>query len=378
MSSSPEEFPEIPESGLLWPAILAGLICLAVGLYLVFTPAPERVDTGQTAVVTPVTPVPESTSRVGGDGRVLRFAFVDSENSSFAFAAEAFARKVSELTQGELTVETLPGGIVDGERLGELEIAQLVREGKVEMGLATTSPLTSYNPQLDILDLPFLFEDYAHADAVLDGPVGRELLSGLEENGLKGLGYLEVGFRVISSSVPLPDLEAFAGKKVRVMQSSTYMRLMDALGAEGIPSPVDKIYQMSREGYIEAADRTYPTYWDFKLYEVQRYVTETRHTYSIKAILMNLEDWRSLSPETQLALEQAARFAGVKQREMQREAAEQVKTMCRAEGITLFELSPAERQKFVEASRPLYEEYAKLRGSDLLDRIQAAGVGSQE
>lgn len=378
MSASPESsrdrdaewaarLPEIPAStGILWPSVGVGLLFVLWGLYLILTPHPTT-----TAPVNPgAAPRPEATQQPrAGDGKVFRAGFVDSKDSSFALGMEEFAKQVSERSGGELRVELFPGGLVDGVQMDERTLVEAVRSGSLAVGLATTSPLTNYNHLLDVFDLPFLFSDEAHADSVLEGPVGDTLLSCLKDKKLLGLGYMEVGFRVFSSSVPLPDFASFAGKRLRVMQSVTFTRFIKAVGGDPVPSPVDKIYLMGKEGYIDGADRTYPTYWDFRLYEVHRYITETRHAYSVKMVLINEELYASLTPADQRILRESAKEASRLQRKKQREADDAVKRMALEEGIKVFPIAPEERGKFLEASKELYDEYRRNQSAEILDSI---------
>lgn len=376
MSASPEtrdaewtaRLPEIPTTtGVFWPSVVVGMISTLLGLYLIVTPGgmPVPQDTPGAAPLPLVTP----TAASAADSKTFRCGFVDSKDSTFALAMEEFAKEVAERSGGELRVELLPGGLVDGVQMDERTLVEAVRSGKLAIGLSTTSPLTNFNHLLDIFDIPFLFDDQDHADRVLDGPVGTELLSSLQDKNLFGLGYMEVGFRIFSSSIPLPDYASFAGKKLRVMQSVTFTRFVKAIGGDPVPAPVDKIYLMGKEGYIDGADRTYPTYWDFRLYDVHRFITETHHAYSVKMVLINDKLYDSLTPDQRQLLSDSAKEASRLQRKKQREADHAVKEMAVKEGIKIFELSPEERKKFVAASTELYDEYRQNQSSEILDTI---------
>lgn len=378
MSASPEtrdaewtaRLPEIPDStGIFWPSVAAGIAFIVWGLYLVLTPlGPPAPAAGTGAPVSvPATSATPSASVV--DTKTFRAGFVDSKDSTFALAMEEFAKQVEERSSGEMRVELFPGGLVDGVKMDERQLVEGVRSGALSIGLSTTSPLTNYNHLLDVFDLPFLFSSPEHADQVLDGPVGQRLLDCLRDKNLVGLGYLEVGFRVFSSSIPLPDYASFSGKKLRVMQSVTFSRFVKGIGADPVPAPVDKIYLMGKEGYIDGADRTYPTYWDFQLYDVHRFISETDHAFSVKMILINDKVFDSLSSEDKSLLLESAKEASRLQRKKQREADKAVKEMALKEGIKIFEISPAEREKFVKASTELYDEYRRNQSAEILDTI---------
>ncbi len=366
------DFPDIPEAGLLWPWMLGGVILGVLGFYLVLTPPPPR----SVAIPTPLQtllPVNMTAPSVapGQASSQLQLGFVDSAQSSFAKAGSAFASKVEQLSAGRLRVESHPNMEVNGKKLDERSLIVKIKSGELQMGFITSSPLSGYDKALEVLDLPFLFRDQAHADKVLKGPVGAELLAGLEANGLKGLGYLELGFRLFSSDKPMPTLRDFQGKNLRVMQGVQPQLMAKALGGEPVMTPVDKIKEAIKAGYIDAADRTFTTFWDFKLYEVHKYITETRHTYSVKVILVNKAYFDNLPAVDQAALLEAARFIQDEQRVDQRAADAEVKQKCKAEGIQVFELDDAERKRWIDACKGLHGEFVKLQGKEIVEKIKA-------
>ncbi|MEW6278299.1 MAG: TRAP transporter substrate-binding protein DctP [Candidatus Eremiobacterota bacterium] len=374
-SSSPEEFPEIPRPGGLWPWLVVGLLLALWGTYLVVTPgsepAPVPIPVGG-GTPTPDTPASPTAAPPVAGGIRLRLAFVDSDTSTFAAAAQRLAQGVRDRTDGRVVIQLYSGGRFQDQRYGERELVGLVKDGKLEMAMSTTSPLTNFNPRFEVLDLPFLFQTNEQVDRVFDGPIGQNLFLGLEDHGLVGLGYLELGFRIFSSSKAMKSLADFKGKKVRVLESVTCVRMAKAFGAEAVPAPVDRIYQMSEQGFIDAADRTYPTYWDFELYRVQKYITETRHTYSTKAVVANRQAFESLTREDQAALRQVMSEVSAWQRARQREEELRVRDRCLEQGITISTLDEAQHAEFVQAVKPMYEEYRRMRDPELLRSIQEA------
>ncbi len=367
------DLPTIPATReVFWPTITLGALSILVGLYLIITPqpAPRSALPGAATPVSTTEPLASPAPGVSptNDGvTVFRCSFVDSSGTSFAAGVEEFAAAVAELSDGKVRIEPLPNGLVDGRKLGERQLIEALREGRLEMAVCTTSPLTNFDHRLDLFDLPFLFENEDHAIRVLDGSVGRELLGVLEDKGMVGLDYFPVGFRVVSSSVPMPDFDSFAGKRIRIMESVIFNRYAKAVHADPVPSPVDRIYMMGKEGYIDAADRTYPTYWDFQLYDIHRFITETRHAFSVKMLLINAELYTQLEPELREILVEAAKRASLKQRPLQREADLQTKQMAIEEGIQIFRLSPQDRKRFSEAAEDLFDQYRREEAPELLE-----------
>lgn len=383
MSSSPadsdwlEESLPLPQAGLIWPWIVAGMFLFSLGLWLLY-PTQEGPVPGIPEVAHgPVQQQPvvgTETPRADGE---LDFVVVDSATSSFGKAAEQLAREMRSRTKGEIDIAVHTSGSFGGKKLDELAIIDAVRQGRAQLAIVTSSPLSNLAGDFEVLDLPFLFHSYEQADRVTMGPIGQKLLRGLDKEGLVGLGTLEVGFRVFSSSMPLPTMGDFNGRRVRVMQSAMSISMARMLGCEAVPSAVDKIYEMGKMGYIDAADRTYPTYWDFKLYEVQHYITESRHSYTMKVIIMNRAAYDALSEENRKVLQAAVDEVQGEQRRQQRIEDQRVKQECRRMGIQIFELSELQRKRFLDACKPLYDEFVKLHGSEMLEAIRKEAAPPQ-
>lgn len=382
MSASPNDrnldwggsLPAIPSStGVFWPSITVGILSALLGIYLIFTPVPDNSSQALgTASPQPLSTQAPSDAETPSDVKILRCGFVDSRDSTFTLGMEEFAKEVAERTKGELVIELLPGGLVDGRKLAERELVELVKNGELSMALCTTSPLSNFNHDLDLFDLPLLLEGFEHVDLVLDGAVGEELLDSLKSHNLMGLGYFEVGFRIVSSSIPLPDYESFKGKKLRVMESVVSSRFIKAIGGDPVPAPVNKIYLMGKEGYIDGADRTYPTYWDFQLYDVHRFISETGHAYSVKMILIDDKLYQNLPKDYRVILRESAHNASILQRKKQREADLAMKKLAIEEGIKILTISEEDRKQFVDASIELYDEYRKNQSKSILDEVEAS------
>lgn len=296
--------------------------------------------------------------------------FVDPPDSSFQVAARQFKKVVEAKSGGRLRVAIHANGSWQGRSLDELGIVRALAQGTPQVAIVSASPLSGYNAEMQALDAPFLFRDYRQVDHVLDGSIGKRLLDGLTRHGLYGLSFLDCGFRIFSSSKPIQRLSDFQNKSVRVMQSRTYINLVKAFQAKPVPSAVDKIHAMAAKGYIDAADRSYPTYWDFKLYEVQKFITETNHAYAAKVLVANGRFFSGLPPELQQAVRQAALAARAPQRKAFRADVARVKREVARRGVRIFTLNAADRQAFVNASRPVMQQVSRLVGADLVRQIQ--------
>ncbi len=182
-----------------------------------------------------------------GAQTVLRFAHTQPTSDTHHLAAERFAEIVEERSGGDLQVDIHPAGelgndpsILEGARLGTIDIAQ------------TGNPFyTRFVPKLNVLDLPFLFSDYDHVYAAIDGPIGEELLAELDEHGLKGLAFWEIGFRKLTNSqraVSTP--EDVKGLKIRTTPNPAHVQAFELLGAIPTPMPFTEVYLALETGTV--------------------------------------------------------------------------------------------------------------------------------
>jgi TRAP-type C4-dicarboxylate transport system substrate-binding protein len=127
----------------------------------------------------------------------LKLASVTPTHHAYSDGAREFARLIEEGTGGEVIVKVFPGGQLGK---GERELLEGMQVGTIDLAVISTGPVSNFSPDIGVLDLPFLFPTNATVDAALDGPVGRKLLDGLESANLKGLAFMDNGFRNFTNS----------------------------------------------------------------------------------------------------------------------------------------------------------------------------------
>jgi tripartite ATP-independent transporter DctP family solute receptor len=155
-----------------------------------------------------------------------------SPTSHYGLGADAFIAKLEELSGGEFTGTQAPAGQLGGER----DMIEGLQIGSLDVVITSTGPLGNFVPEVYALDLPFLFRDYAHARAVLDGEIGQELLAKIDENQLVGLAWSENGFRHITNSQrPVRTPADLDGLKLRTMENKVHMEAFSEMGAAPTP-----------------------------------------------------------------------------------------------------------------------------------------------
>jgi TRAP-type transport system periplasmic protein len=211
----------------------------------------------------------------------------------------------------EILNSTAPGRfdfrIVGNAALGgEKEVAEGIRLGSIQAGLSTVSALSSWVPDGQILDLPFVFRDRGHLERVLAGPLGNELKTKYEAQGFVVLGFINYGARHLLAKEPITTPAAIAGKRIRVIQSPLHTELWSGLGANPTPIPIPETYNALKTGVVDCMDLTKSAYVGFKLHEVVPYLIETGHIWAAGVVFVSASYWKSLSAEEKAALAAAA------------------------------------------------------------------------
>jgi len=195
-----------------------------------------------------------------------------------------------------------------------VEILQQVQMNSIQMAIVTGGPFDTFDPMARVVNYPFLFKDYSQVDKVLDGPLGGELLKSLESSGFKGLCFSENGFRNLTNNRrPVRTPADIKGLKIRVMASAIHKAIWQALGANPTPMPWP-IYTELEQGVIDGQENPLWVMKVYKFYEIQKYMTLTRHVYSYHIDVASLKWWNTLDGNTQKMIQEAMYDAAVFQR----------------------------------------------------------------
>ncbi|SFU23077.1 TRAP transporter substrate-binding protein [Mesorhizobium sp. YR577] len=216
-------------------------------------------------------------------------------------AAEEFAQKVAEGTKGAVEIKVFGNGLLGGEA----ESAEGMRLGSVQMGIITSSVFASWVPQVQALDLPFLFRNDEHVVAA-NAKLTELLKDDFAEQGFQLLGFSINGARQLMSTFPILKPEDVKGKKMRVIQSPIHIALWKQLGANPVAIPAAEVYNSMQTGVVDYFDNTATNYLTFKFYEVAPHYTDLGHIYAIGAWVVSKAWWDSLPAEHQAAISAAA------------------------------------------------------------------------
>lgn len=287
--------------------------------------------------------------------RTIKFAFVQQKDNHWGAGAEKFAELVKQKSDGKITIKLFPGGTLGGD----IAMLSSLQGGTVEMTMMGSGLLVGMTPEYVLFDLPFLFNSPQEADAILDGPVGTSLMAKLPDKGLVGLAYWEHGFRSLTNSRhPVARWEDVDGLKIRVIQAPLYIDIFNTLGANAVPMPLPELYTALETGTVDGQENPLVSIQSSTFYEVQKYLSTTRHVYNPIIVLYGKQKWDELSADEQQLLIDAANEVKPFQRQASRDMEATVLATLKDEGMEVTEVSEAERARMRDKLQPVIEKYA--------------------
>ncbi|MBS0292438.1 MAG: DctP family TRAP transporter solute-binding subunit [Proteobacteria bacterium] len=289
---------------------------------------------------------------------------------------ELWANKVKEKTQGRINIKLYPGvSLIQGDQTREFSA---LRQGVIDMAIGSTINWSPQVKALNLFSLPFLFPDYAAVDAVTQGDVGKSLFQTLEKAGVVPLAWGENGYREISNSKhPIKTPADLKGMKIRVVGSPLFLDTFTALGANPTQMSWADAQPAMASGAVDGQENPLSVYQAAKLSTVaQKYITLWNYMNDPLIFVVNKDIWNSWTPADREAVKQAAIEAGREEIAIARKGmVEEGKPLLKeiaAGGVTVTQLTPAERESFVKATRPVYDKWKGQIGADLVNAAEKA------
>ena len=295
----------------------------------------------------------------------MKISISTAQNSHQGVAIDTFAKEVAARTGGRYKVETFYNGSLGGER----ESIEAVQLGTQELAFSSTGPVPNFVPDAKILDVPFLFRDKAHARAVLDGPIGQELLTKFDAKGFKALAWAENGFRHMTNSKrDVKEPADLKGLKMRTMENPVHIAAYKGLGIITTPMAFPEVFTALQQGTVDGQENPLPVIMSAKFSQVQKHLSLTGHVYSPCIFVMNKASFDKLAAADKTAFLEAAKVAVKANRDrVDQDDANGVKEL-RAQGMTVIE--DLDKAKFVAQLAPVNAEFEKQFGKANLDKIR--------
>lgn len=279
---------------------------------------------------------------------------------------DKFIPMVKEGTQGKVEVFIYDNSQLGGER----EFTEGVRIGTIEMAI-TGGILTASYPKLGILELPYVFRDYGHVQRTLNGPIGEEFASEYKKAGIRVLGWMANGFRVISNSKrPINSLKDIPGLRLRMPENKVYVETGKALGFSVVTMGMPEVFNALKQGVMEEQENPFSTLWASGWWEVQKHVAVTYHIFSYNGVSINEKFFLGLPKTYQDVITKAAQAAGDHEFKLLQDDEKDVIKKLQEKGlqVTYPDLKP-----FGEATKVVRDNYAKgyAPAKEIIERIQA-------
>jgi tripartite ATP-independent transporter DctP family solute receptor len=272
----------------------------------------------------------------------VRISLCNAPSHPQSIGMQAFKKYVEEKTKGGVQVALYYNSQLGGER----ESVEQVKNGSLEMATASAGPLTTFNKKFMVLDIPFAFDSYEIAWGVLDGPMGQKLLDSSENINLKGLAYLENGFRHVTNNVrPINGPEDLKGIKIRTMEAPMHMENFKLLGANPTPVPWTELYLTMQQKIVDGQENPLANIWEVKMFEVQKYTSLTGHIYDPMPLVANLAWFNKLPKDYQATLQKAAVLAQNYSRYINKAREDAIIAKLTEKGMKVNEVSPANKEK---------------------------------
>lgn len=289
-----------------------------------------------------------------------------SPTSHYGVGAQAFIDTLTELSGGAFTGEQAPAGQLGGER----DMIEGLQIGSLDVVVTSTGPLGNFVPEVFALDLPFLFRDYDHARAVLDGEIGQELLAKIGENNIIGLAWSENGFRHITNSQrPVRTPEDLQGLKLRTMENRVHMEAFSGMGAAPTPMAFPELFTAMQQGVVDGQENPVTVITASKFWEVQKHVSLTGHVYSPAAVLASPVLYDGLTNEQKGWFDEAAKASAAATRAEVNRLEEAGVAMLLENGMEV--ITDIDKEPFAALAQASYSVYTDQYGTEMVERIQA-------
>lgn len=305
------------------------------------------------------------------DPIVIKFSHVVAEHTPKGQGAILFKKLAEERLPGKVKVEVYPNSSLFGDGK-EMEALLL---GDVQIIAPSLAKFEHYTKQIQVFDLPFLFNDMAAVDRFQQSPAGQNLLKSMEDKNITGLGYWHNGLKQLSANKSLREPKDARGLKFRVQASAVLEEQFKAVRANPRKMSFAEVYQGLQTGVVNGAENPYSNIYSQKMYEVQKYITESNHGLLDYMLITNTKFWNGLPADVRSELDKIV-VEVTAEVNKQADALNQgdKQRILDAKTTEIITLTPEERAKWRDAMKPVWQKFEGEIGADL---IKAADASNQ-
>ena len=283
-------------------------------------------------------------------------------------AVESLGKKLEAATSGRLSVQMFPSAQLGGEK----ETIEQTQIGAIQLLRVSAGALGPIVDDINVVNMPFLFKGMAHAEKMMDGEIGQDLLDKITANAnanLVALCWMNAGARSIyNTKKPVKGIDDLKGMKIRVIGNPLFIDMMNALGGNGVAMGYDQVFSALQTGVIDGAENNPPSYVFSNHYTAAKYYSLTEHLIIPEVLLFSKKAWSALSADDQGLVKKFAREAQMEERELWNKYEQTAMEKAKAAGCEIVTI--ADKAPFQNAVKPVWDKYGP-KYQDMIKRIQA-------
>lgn len=296
----------------------------------------------------------------------LKAADVHPEGYPNVVAMQSLGKKLDAATKGRLTLKMFPGAVLGDEK----SMIEQTQAGGIDILRTSLGPLGPVVPEVNVFNMPFVFRSEAHMRAVVDGPIGDEILTKITNSSanLVALGWMDGGTRNVYAKKAVRKPADLAGQKVRMMGNPLFVDTMNAMGGSGISMGFGELYSAMQTGVVDGAENNVPSYVTGNHFTVAKVYSLTGHLIIPEIFVFSKAKWAKLSTEDQALIKKLAKEAQMEQRQLWDKRVTMDSARMKASGVTI--VTDVDKDAFFKATQPVRDKYGSAY-ADLIKRIQA-------
>ncbi len=281
-------------------------------------------------------------------------------------AVESMGKKMEAATNGRLKIQMFPGAVLGQEK----EAVEQTQLGAVQFARISLGVIGPVVPDVNVFNMPFVFRDVKHMRAVIDGPIGQELLDKVSNSPARliGLGWMDGGSRSLYTKKPVRQPADLKGQKIRMMGNPLFVDTMNAMGGNGIAMAYGEVFTSLQTGVIDGAENNPPSYFTANHYNTPaKFYSQTNHLIIPEILVMSKVAWNKLSKDDQALVKKLAREAQMEQRQLWDKSVQEYSAKLKAAGVEFIQI---DNTAFYKATEPVRAKYG-ANYKDLMARIAA-------
>jgi tripartite ATP-independent transporter DctP family solute receptor len=283
-------------------------------------------------------------------------------------ATESLGKKLEAATSGRLSVQMFPSAQLGGEK----ETIEQTQIGAIQLLRVSAGALGPIVDDINVVNMPFLFKNMAHAEKMMDGEIGQDLLDKITANAnanLVALCWMNAGARSIyNTKKPVRGIDDLKGMKVRVIGNPIFIDMMNALGGNGVAMGYDQVFSALQTGVIDGAENNPPSYVFSNHYTAAKYYSLTEHLIIPEVLLFSKKAWSALSADDQGLIKKFARETQMEERQLWNKYEQQAMEKAKAAGCEIVAIT--DKTPFQNAVKPVWDKYGP-KYQDMIKRIQS-------